>query len=162
MGALQLLLVAVYAALSLYLVLSKPLQLPYSLHPIGTTLFIVLTTLGVSTSQTIRGKVAASKAAREAATLKHALLNWLAFFSLAGAQARGLLVHGSLQSFAAVLSLLNADMAFSRPSAGRNLDLKRTSRAPSPAVPPRNGWRGDGPVLLPGWFEKSNRGASSY
>ena len=106
MGALQLLLVAVYAALSLYLVLSKPLQLPYSLHPIGTTLFIVLTTLGVSTSQTIRGKVAASKSSRYSATLKHAVLNWLAFFSLAGAQARGLLVHGSLQCFCCGLVLV--------------------------------------------------------
>lgn len=100
------------AAFSLYLIALKPFKLPYSVHPLGTTLFVALTAASVATSQTLRGPVAA--AARSATVLKarvaaahneckacgrylhthlnvpravqHAALSWLALFSLAAAQ----------------------------------------------------------------------------
>lgn len=80
----QLSLVAAYAAYSLFLILSKPLRWPYAWHPLGITAFIAFTTAGVATTQTLRGAVPGAK--REATVSRHALLSWLAFFSLVAAQ----------------------------------------------------------------------------
>ena len=87
---LQTALALAYGGAVLYnvLVVSKsPLNIPYTWHPIGVAAFIVFATIGLAHAQRIRGKLAGSRKTREPYVQLHGLFNWLALFSLAGAQA---------------------------------------------------------------------------
>ncbi|KAG2490067.1 hypothetical protein HYH03_011532 [Edaphochlamys debaryana] len=59
----------------------------YAWHPVLSNAFLVFAALGMNSAQSIRGSVAASRAAKEGYVNAHALLNWLALFSLAGSGA---------------------------------------------------------------------------
>ncbi|GFR46551.1 hypothetical protein Agub_g8145 [Astrephomene gubernaculifera] len=79
-----------YAGVVLYnvfVVNGTPYNTLYALHPICACLFIVFATLGMSAAQGIRGKVAQSMHTKEPYITRHAIYNWLALFSLAGASA---------------------------------------------------------------------------
>ncbi|KAG2423134.1 hypothetical protein HXX76_015519 [Chlamydomonas incerta] len=88
--ALVPLLSLIYAGTVLYqvLVVSKlPLDGLYTWHPICSNLFIVFASLGMWSAQSIRGKAALSRSAKEPYVTRHAIFNWLALFSLVGAGA---------------------------------------------------------------------------
>ncbi len=65
----------------------------YAYHPMCASLFIVFATLGMGAAQSIRGSIAQSRASKEPYVTRHALLNWLALFSLLGAGATIYLVR---------------------------------------------------------------------
>lgn len=87
---LQTALALAYGGAVLYNVLAvskSPLNIPYTWHPIGVSGFIVFATIGIAQAQRIRGKLAGSRKTREPYVQLHGLFNWLALFSLIGAQA---------------------------------------------------------------------------
>lgn len=77
----------------------------YAYHPICASLFIVFATLGMGAAQSIRGSISQSRASKEPYVTRHALLNWLALFSLIGAGATIYLVRQTWRTWKRILTM---------------------------------------------------------